>query len=112
MTTDEALQQALNDYVDAGQRYREAAEASIEERVKARYPTATHVRITAIMDESYSEHTLEVFDGETHLNAHDDWPYENEETLDDAHSWVLEVSEGAAWGNDSVTLPFDEMVRR
>lgn len=91
------LQQALHAYWDAANDYREAATRELTKVVKERYPTATKVRVTAILTESYSEHDITVLDGSgTVLNGDDDWP-----DLDD---WLLEVTEGVCVSSDQETV--------
>lgn len=96
------VQTALNNYVDAGEKYRNASCEDIEDKVKARYPTAALVKVTGIVTEEYQEHTIVVLDerGEL-LNGDDDWPFVDDE-LDE--SWVTIVAEGACVFDDQVEV--------
>ena len=98
----EELDKAFNAYLDASNKYSNVATQEIIDKVAARYPTASKVTVIAILDESYTEHNIEVYDDQgERLNTDDDWPWVDDEI--DEH-WVMVVTEGACMHEETITI--------
>lgn len=88
------LNTAHNEFMDAGRRWQTASLALLEGKILEAFPTAKWAELTVIIDESYAEHSIEVFDHDhNELTDGVDFPSE------DAYgSWWLLASEGAVFG--------------
>ena len=100
LTAERALNQAHNTYMEAGLQWQAAAIELIEAKVLERFPTATYAEVTAILDESYTEHGIRVFDGERNELTEDvDFP----DDLEDFGGWWMLASEGAVFAEGEFT---------
>ena len=93
-TAEQKLNEAHDAYMKAGRKWQAASDDLIEAKVLERFPTAAYAEVTVILDESYTEHGIRVFDGERNELTEDvDFP----EELDDFGGWWMLASEGAVF---------------
>lgn len=101
------LEKTLNEYVNAGMKFRDAAIEEVTAAVRKRYPTAVRARVTGIITEDYSEHDIVVYDAAGEKLNHvgnDDWPWESEDEAFD-EDWFTTVTEGVCVFEDHITIP-------
>lgn len=93
-----AVDTALNAYHDAGQRYQQAAEASFVARALEAFPQAVRAEVTVILDESWTEREVKLFDEDDDQIDTGDWP--DVHAGEDTTEWWITVSEGICVDSD------------
>lgn len=96
------LEQRMNDaweaHYQAGQRWQVTSIELLEAKILEQFPTAHYAELTVIIDESYMEHSIRIFDRNGRELTQDvDFPPEGDE------SWWLTASEGAVFGEGERT---------
>lgn len=101
---EQRLDEAHGRYMRAGDDWSAASIDLLKAKVLEQFPTAKWAELTVVLDESYTEHSIRVFDEQhVELTADADFPAEGEE---DAAWWLL-ASEGAVFAEgDYTTIHF------
>lgn len=103
MSTEQKLNEAHNAYMDAGRRWQAASVELLEEKILEAFPTAKWAELTVIVDPSYMEHSIRVFD-----HDHNELTQEVDFPLDpnDENAWWLLAAEGAVFAEGDHTTIF------
>lgn len=88
----------LNDYMLAGFALQATSIDVIATKVLERYPSARRVELCVIIDESWTERDMKVFDDREYEVDLGDWPTDN-----DFDEWWMVASEGAVFAEDGMT---------
>lgn len=95
---EQRLNEAHDAFMDAGTRWQAASVELLEAKILDQFPTAKWAELTVVLDESYTEHSIKVFDAQhNELTATVDFPPNGDET------WWMLASEGAVFAEGDTT---------